>query len=122
LNEPSTKAAAVPFGLRRRFHLQLFDPPTIHRSHTMNATRTASMNLIASVALLAANLAQAADTDAMRSALEQSRDEKRGVTLVVGGRDVGLLVTEINGDYVLGKSQQYEKIVVRIDRIDAVLK
>lgn len=88
----------------------------------MNATRTASMSLIASIALLAANLAQAADTDPMRAALEQSRDEKRGVTLVVAGRDVGLLVTEINGDYVFGKSQQYEKIVVRIDRIDAVLK
>lgn len=88
----------------------------------MNTTRTASKILFASIVLLAANLAQAADADPMRAALEQSREEKRGVTVVVGGRDVGLLVTEINGNYVVGKSQQHEKIVVRMDRIDAVLK
>jgi hypothetical protein len=90
----------------------------------MNATRSIRFpaKLAAVFALLAVNLAHAADTDPMRAALEQSRDEKRGVTVVVGGRDVGMLVTGISGAYVLGKSQQHETIVVRIDRIDAVLK
>lgn len=91
-------------------------------NHLKNLRNRGSLSLFAACALCASQLTHAAASDALRSALEQSRDEKRGVTVVVAGRDVGMLVTEINGDYVLGKSQQYEKIVVRIDRIDAVLK
>jgi hypothetical protein len=90
----------------------------------MKSTRTTTpfSIAIAAAALLAADLAQAATGDPLLSILEQSRDEKRGVTLVVDGRDVGLLVTEIGKDFVVGKSQQHERIVVRIDQIDAALK
>jgi hypothetical protein len=88
-----------------------------------NIRATASFSIaIATAALFAASLAQAASSDPLLSILEQSRDEKRGVTLVVDGRDVGLLVTEIGKDFVVGKSQQHERIVVRIDQIDAALK
>jgi len=71
--------------------------------------------------LLASGLAQAAGNP-IQTALEQSRDGKHGLTLVVGGRDIALVVTEISGEFVIGKSQQHEQIVVRIDRIDAALK
>jgi hypothetical protein len=74
------------------------------------------------LSLFAGNLAQAASSDPLLSILEQSRDDKRGVTVVVDGRDVNLLVTEIGKDFVVGKSQQHERIVVRIDQIDAALK
>lgn len=81
-----------------------------------------SQTTVAALLLFAADLVQAASADPLLSLLEQSRDDKRGVTLVVDGRDVSMLVTEIRKDFVIGKSQQHELIVVRIDQIDAALK
>ena len=66
--------------------------------------------------------AVAAESDPLRAVLQQSHDDKNGITLVVDGRDVALVVTEIGKDFVVGKSQQHERIVVRIDQIDAALK
>ena len=73
--------------------------------------------------LLAAALpVTAADADPLRAVLEASRDSKLGVTVVVAGHEVAMVVTEIAGDYVIGRSQQHDRIVVRVDRIDAALK
>jgi hypothetical protein len=85
-------------------------------------TRTSTTSALLLLSLFAASLAQAASSDPLLAILEQSRDDKRGVTLVVDGRDVSLLVTEIGRAFVVGKSQQHERIVVRIDQIDAALK
>lgn len=87
-----------------------------------NRTLAPSRSALLLLSLFAANLTQAANSDPLLAILEQSRDDKRGVTLVVDGRDVGMLVTEIRKEFVIGKSQQHERIVVRLDQIDAALK
>jgi len=43
------------------------------------------------------------------------------VTVFVGSASVALVVTEIADGFVIGRSQQYEHIVVRLDRIDAAM-
>jgi hypothetical protein len=78
--------------------------------------------LLLASAFSASSGAHAATSDPLRLTLEQSRDSKQGVTLIVGGHDVALMVIQITSDYVIGKNQQHDRIVVRIDRIDAALK
>ncbi|MBX3724573.1 MAG: hypothetical protein KF823_01470 [Xanthomonadales bacterium] len=59
--------------------------------------------------------------DAIRQTLEQAREAgNRSVTVHVQGASLALLVTAIEGDQVVGRSAQHGRIVVRIDRIDAV--
>lgn len=60
--------------------------------------------------------------DALRAVLEASLADQRGVILVVGGTTVALVVTELATDYVIGRNQQHDRIVVRADRIDAALR
>jgi predicted metal-dependent phosphoesterase TrpH len=78
--------------------------------------------LFPAVLLAAALPVTAADTDPLRTLLEASRESKQGVTVVVAGREVAMVVTEIAGDFVIGRNQQHDRIVVRVDRIDAALK
>jgi hypothetical protein len=55
-----------------------------------------------------------------RAMFEASRNENRGVTLFVGGQTIpGLVVACGNDGVVELKSQNYARIVVAIDRIDA---
>lgn len=62
-----------------------------------------------------------AGSDAIRQTLEQARqDGARSVTVHVQGSSLALLVTAIEGDQVVGRSAQHGRIVVRIDRIDAI--
>lgn len=51
--------------------------------------------------------------------LTLSRDQKKGVLLFVQGQSIAGLVTKIGDDGMVEmRSQQYSRIVVRIDRID----
>jgi hypothetical protein len=59
--------------------------------------------------------------NALETSLENSRTQKKGVTLVVGGSTVAMLVTEVADGFVVGRSQQYDRIAVRLDKVDAVL-
>lgn len=70
--------------------------------------------------LFVASLAPALAADPIETALLEARDAKVGVTLVVGGAEVALLVLEVRDGVVIGKSQQHDRIVVRLDRIDAL--
>jgi hypothetical protein len=67
--------------------------------------------------------AQAADTNkGIEQALATAQQEKKGITLHVSGQTIGGGVVRIEpGQFVEMRSQQYGRIVVRIDRIDAVL-
>lgn len=59
--------------------------------------------------------------DIYRELFERSLVEKRGLTFFVNGQTVPGLVTEILGDEaVVAYSQTYSRIIIRIDRIDAV--
>jgi len=55
----------------------------------------------------------------MRSILEASQTEKKGVTLYVKGQAIPGVVVKIEGDMVEMRSREYSRIVVRIDSIDA---
>jgi hypothetical protein len=77
--------------------------------------------LVAAIALPRLAQAAAIPDDPVRQTLEQARAAgNRGVTVHVQGSTVALVVTAIDGDVLVGRSAQHERIVVRIDRIDAV--
>jgi hypothetical protein len=87
---------------------------------------------IASLAFALVPLAQAADpmpaaAQADRfeveaaTSLKKSAAEKKGIELIVAGERVAGFVTAIGPDSVILQSREYGRIVVRRDRIDAVL-
>jgi hypothetical protein len=78
------------------------------------------------LALLAASAPLAAANEppqqAIERALQAAQQDKRGITLHVSGQAIGGAVVRVEpGSVVELKSQQYGRIVVRIDRIDALL-
>lgn len=85
------------------------------------ALRRFALVLIACSALTW-SLAQAAEPQrGIEQALATAQQEKKGVTLTVGGQTVAGGVVRIEpGQWVEMRSQQYGRIVVRMDRIDAV--
>jgi hypothetical protein len=52
--------------------------------------------------------------------LEDSQSQKKGVMVYIKGQTLGGLVTKLNADSVEMRSQQYSRIVVKLDSIDAV--
>ena len=58
--------------------------------------------------------------EAIRSTLEGARGAGRGVVLHVGGGSLPLMVDELTADAVIGHDRSHGRIVVRLDRIDAV--
>ncbi len=59
--------------------------------------------------------------DIYKELLERSLKEKRGLTFFVNGQTVSGIVTEILGEEaVAAYNQTYSRIVIRLDRIDAV--
>lgn len=78
--------------------------------------------MLLAVAALAPQAPAAADAgDPVRQTLEQARAAgNRGVTVHVQGSTVALVVTAVEAGFVIGRSAQHDRIVVRIDRIDAV--
>ena len=58
--------------------------------------------------------------EAIISLCQASLDAGTGVTLFVGGHRIPLVVTEICGlDYVVGRNQEYGKIVVLLPAVTA---
>lgn len=78
--------------------------------------------LAACLAAVAPLRAGAQDSDSpLIKMLEQSQKDKRGVTLHVNGQAIGAVVVKLDGgQWVELRNQQYGRILVRIDRIDAV--
>lgn len=62
----------------------------------------------------------AAEKDALRATLLESKEKNKGVTLYAKGASIAMVVTAIDERYVIGRSQQSSRIVVRIDQIDGV--
>lgn len=77
--------------------------------------------LAAAVALpaLAADPSKAGD-DPLKSVLMESKDKGRGVAIYTGGVTVNGVVVSVDDKYVVAKSQQSSRIVIRLDRIDGV--
>jgi len=76
--------------------------------------------------IIASGTAGAADgppigeRDVLRAALLESKDKSKGVTLHASGASIPMVVTSLEERYVIGRSQQAGRIVVRLDRIDGV--
>jgi hypothetical protein len=58
------------------------------------------------------------DISVLRSLLEASKNEKKGVTLWVKGQAIGGQVTNIDAEFVEMRSREYSRIVVKIEAID----
>ncbi len=86
-------------------------------AHTMMIALAASAVLVHRPALAAEPAAKG-----IEQALATAQQEKKGVMLSVAGQNIGGGVVRIEvGQWVEMKSQQYGRIVVRLDRIDAVM-
>ncbi len=57
-----------------------------------------------------------------RELLLASQKENKSVMVYFGGQSIGLLVTGVGLEYLEGKSREFSKIMVRMDKIDAVAK
>lgn len=83
----------------------------------------AARHMLAALALSLTTGAASA-TDAARGieqALVAAQQDKRGITVYVAGQTIGGAVTRIEpGQWVELKNQSAGKIIVRLDRIDAV--
>ena len=91
------------------------------------STLVALSGLALSLSFLPAALAQApaapksaAASASFQELFEKSLAEKKGITLYVGGPVIAGGVTRIGADVVELHSQEFARIVVRIDRIDGV--
>jgi len=84
--------------------------------------RRARQALAAALIALCAGVAVAQDAPRMiEQALAAAQQEKRGVTLYVHGQTVSGGVIKIEaGQWVELRSQQYGRIIVRLDRIDGL--
>ena len=60
------------------------------------------------------------ESDALRAVLFESRDKNRGVAIHANGTTINAVVVAVDDKYVIAKSQQSSRIVIRIDRIDGV--
>ena len=78
--------------------------------------------LAALTIVLAAGAAAAGDAaGGIEQALKAAQQDKRGITLYVGGQAISGAVTRVEpGQWVEMKNQTSGRIVVRIDRIDGV--
>ena len=78
--------------------------------------------LVAALLCISAGAALANDAiKGIEQALTQAQQEKKGVTLYVQGQTVGGGVVRIEpGQWVELRSQQYGRIIVRLDRIDGL--
>lgn len=64
--------------------------------------------------------AQAPATQSFRELLDRSEKERKGLMFYVEGQTIGGVVVKINADSVEVRNQTYNRIVIRLDSIDAV--
>lgn len=108
--------------------------PDLDRSPTTRGRETRrgrvlSIVLALALALPAASLIASATGEegamvpsSFEQMFESSRSEKKGLTIYLQGQTVAGVVTAFSDEVVEMRSQQYDRIVVRIDRIDAVAR
>ena len=68
----------------------------------------------------AAESASASEKDPLRATLLESKEKNKGISIYASGATIAMVVTLLDERYVIGRSQQASRIVVRIDRIDSV--
>ena len=85
-----------------------------------------SVRLLLTASIMASSMASAAEPssatekDPLRATLLESKEKNKGVSIYASGATIAIVVTLVDERYVIGRSQQASRIVVRIDRIDSV--
>jgi hypothetical protein len=87
-----------------------------------NRTSLFRQCLVAAIICVSASVVLADDViKGIEQALSQAQQEKKGVTLYVHGQSIGGAVVRIEpGQWVELRSQQFGRIIVRLDRIDGL--
>jgi hypothetical protein len=62
----------------------------------------------------------AAEKDPLRAVLLESKEKNRGVAIHANGVSINAVVVSVDDRYVVARSQQSSRIVIRLDRIDGV--
>lgn len=90
----------------------------------MSLQAKARLRQLLSVGLLALASGQVLADDSVKGVekmLTIAQQDKKGVTLYIGGQTVGGAVLRIeSGQWVELRNQQFGRLVIRLDRIDAV--
>jgi hypothetical protein len=68
----------------------------------------------------AAEQTAANEKDPLKATLLESKEKNRGVTIHANGASIGCVVTSVDEHYVIGRSNQASRVVIRLDRIDGV--
>ena len=84
----------------------------------MPTTRRHCLTIFAA-ALAANHTLIGKENNPMKELLESSQNDKKSLMLYVKGQALGGLVTKIAGDTVELRNREYNRIVVKIDAIDA---
>ena len=86
----------------------------------MSRTLAAMLAAVAFALPLYAQTLPGSSADELRSILLESKDKNRGVAIYTNGVTVNAVVVSVDDRYVVAKSQQSSRIVIRLDRIDGV--
>ena len=91
----------------------------------MHALIQLSRSLLLAVALTssiasAAESSTTSEKDPLRATLLESKENNRGVTIHANGSSINCVVSAIDDHYVVGRSNQASRVVIRLDRIDGV--
>ena len=62
----------------------------------------------------------AAEKDPLRAVLLERKKKNRGVAIHANGVSINAVVVSVDERYVVARSQQSSRIVIRLDRIDGV--
>ena len=57
-----------------------------------------------------------------REMLLASQKDQKGVQIYVNGQTIAMIATSVGLEYVEGKSREFSKILVRMDRIDGIAR
>jgi sRNA-binding regulator protein Hfq len=61
------------------------------------------------------------DSAVAKAMLEQSKNEKKGVTVfLTGGEKIAIVVTAISTDTVEGRNQEFSKVLIDLDEVVAL--
>lgn len=58
--------------------------------------------------------------DIFRDLFEFSKENKRGLTFFVKGQSITGIVVEINNEFIVARSQTFDRIIIKIESLDAV--
>lgn len=93
--------------------------PSTTRREFVSALTVAGIAAVGGAARADPQEESAMPSDPLTDLLKASMSDKRGVTLALVSGSVALVVTELTDAYVLGRSQQHDRIVVRREHIQA---